>query len=95
MHIYEVLKRPIVTEKSMVGSEVGDYTFEVDLRANKYVIKDAVETAFSVTVNHVRINVMPAKTMRRGRRIGIRKPKWKKAIVTLKSGDHIQLFEGV
>jgi large subunit ribosomal protein L23 len=95
MHIYEILKRPIVTEKSMAGSEAGDYSFEVDLRANKYLVKDAVETAFNVKVNNVRINVMPAKTMRRGRRIGIRKAKWKKAIVTLKPGDHIQLFEGV
>ena len=95
MHIYEILKRPILTEKSVRGSESGDYTFEVDMRANKFLVKDAVQTAFNVTVDDVRVNIMPVKTSRRGRRIGIRKPKWKKAVVTLKPGDHIQMFEGV
>ena len=95
MHIYEVLKRPIVTEKTVYGSDVGQYTFEVDMRANKPLVKDAVETAFKVTVNEVNISVMPVKTARRGRRISIRQTKWKKATVTLKPGDRIQLFEGV
>jgi large subunit ribosomal protein L23 len=95
MHIYEVLKRPIITEKTVTGSDYGQYAFEVDLRANKMLVKDAVETAFDVTVQDVNILVMPVKTARRGRRIGIRKPKWKKAIVTLAPGDSIQLFEGI
>jgi len=95
MHIYEVLRRPVITEKSVIGSEIGKYTFEVDLRANKPLVKDAVETAFDVTVEDVKISVVPAKTSRRGRRVVIRHGKWKKAVVTLQSGDRIQMFEGV
>jgi len=96
MHIYDVLKRPIVTEKSVSGVDLANkYTFEVDMRANKHLIKDAVETAFNVTVNNVHIMVMPAKTARRGRRIALRSNKWKKAVVTLAPGSSIQLFEGV
>lgn len=96
MHIYEVLKRPVVTEKTMY--ELHDqrkYVFEVDMRANKLQIKDAVETSFDVTVEDVNVMVMPAKTLSRGNRIRTRKPKWKKAVVTLVRGDTIQLFEGV
>ncbi|MEZ4725754.1 MAG: 50S ribosomal protein L23 [Caldilineaceae bacterium] len=96
MHIYDVLKRPIVTEKSVAGVDLENkYTFEVDMRANKLLVKDAVETAFDVTVDKVRILVMPAKTARRGRRIAMRSNKWKKAVVTLAPGNSIQLFEGV
>lgn len=95
MHIYQVLRRPIVTEKTTYNAEEGTYAFEVDMRANKMLVKDAVETAFNVTVDAVRILVMPAKTSRRGRRVSIRKPKWKKAIVSLVQGDTIQIFEGV
>ena len=96
MHIYDVLKRPIVTEKSVIGvDDQNKYAFEVDMRANKFLIKDAVETAFDVTVEEVNILVMPVKTGRRGRRVAIRKPKWKKAIVTLAPGSSIPLFEGV
>jgi large subunit ribosomal protein L23 len=95
MHIYEVLRRPVVTEKTVYNAEPGTYAFEVDMRANKLLVKDAVETAFNVTVKDVRIMVMPVKTARRGRRIAIRRPKWKKAIVTLTPGNTIQLFEGV
>jgi large subunit ribosomal protein L23 len=96
MHIYDVLKRPIVTEKSTLSIETNNkYVFEVDMRANKMLVKDAVENAFDVDVNDVHILVMPAKTARRGRRIAIRTTKWKKAIVTLAPGNHIQLFEGV
>jgi large subunit ribosomal protein L23 len=95
MHIYEVLKRPVITEKTVYGGDEGKYAFEVDMRANKLLVKDAVQTAFNVTVHDVHILVMPVKTARRGRRIGIRKPKWKKAIVTLMPGESIPLFEGV
>ena len=96
MHIYDVLKRPIVTEKSTLSIETDNkYVFEVDMRANKMLVKDAVQNAFDVDVNDVHILVMPAKTARRGRRIAIRTTKWKKAIVTLAPGNHIQLFEGV
>ncbi len=96
MHIYDVLKRPVVTEKTMIGvDDDNKYVFEVDMRANKMLVKDAVETAFNVTVESVHINVMPAKTTVRGKRARIRKSKWKKAIVKLQQGDSIQLFEGV
>lgn len=96
MHIYEVIKRPIVTEKSsdLVDFE-NKYTFEVDMRANKLLVAEAVETAFDVSVEQVYIMVMPAKTRRTRRGTAIRKPKWKKAIVELAQGDYIQLFEGV
>lgn len=96
MHIYDVLKRPIVTEKTVEGTDSHNkYVFEVDMRANKLLVKDAVQNAFDVTVSDVHILVMPVKTARRGRRISIRQPKWKKAIVTLAPGNSIQLFEGV
>jgi large subunit ribosomal protein L23 len=98
MHIYEILKRPVITEKSVYSAEnlnVSRYAFEVDMRANKLLVKDAVETAFNVVVDRVHIMVMPIKTANRGRRIAVRKPKWKKAIVTLAPGNTIQLFEGV
>lgn len=96
MHIYDVLKRPIVTEKTVDGVDYQNkYVFEVDMRANKFLVKDAVETAFDVTVDKVHVMVMPVKTARRGRRIAIRKPKWKKAVVTLAPGNNIPLFEGV
>jgi len=96
MHIYEVLRRPLLTEKTLLGVDVGNrYTFEVDMRANKFQVKDAVELAFSVTVTDVNVVVMPVKTTRRGKRVTIRKGKWKKAIVALAPGNSIQLFEGV
>ncbi len=95
MHVYEVLRRPVITEKTVVASELRQYAFEVDMRANKLLVKDAVETAFNVTVEGVNMMVMPAKTARRGRRVGIRKTKWKKAVVTLAPGESLPLFEGV
>jgi large subunit ribosomal protein L23 len=97
MHPYEIVKRPIVTEKSNFQSDaLGQYTFEVDRRANKHQIKQAVETVFDVTVERVRIINVPAKRARRyGRREVVRKPGWKKAIVTLQAGDRIEIFEGV
>jgi large subunit ribosomal protein L23 len=96
MHLYEVLKRPLVTEKTMIATdEENKVSFEVDMRANKLLVKDAVEKAFDVTVVDVNILIMAAKTSRRGSAIRIRRPKWKKAVVTLQTGDRIQLFEGV
>lgn len=94
MHIYEVLRRPIITEKSMNQAENRKYTFEVDRRANKKQVKEAVETAFDVTVEKVAIISVPGKTRRWGRKV-VRTQGWKKAIVTLAEGDRIQLYEGV
>jgi large subunit ribosomal protein L23 len=97
VHPYEILRRPVITEKSNFQSDIlGQYTFEVDRRANKQQIKDAVEAVFGVTVERVRVINMPAKRVRRyGRREVVRKSGWKKAIVTLASGDRIEFFEGV
>jgi large subunit ribosomal protein L23 len=96
MHVYDVLRRPIVTEKSSAQVEAArQYTFEVDQRANKIQVKDAVETAFNVKVTDVRIVHIPAKRGRYGRTTVIKKPALKKAVVTLAAGSSIQLFEGV
>ncbi len=96
MNIYEVLKRPIITEKSGFQSEsLGQYTFEVDRRANKLQVKEAVEKIFDVDVVSVNIINMPAKRGRFGRRQVVRKPAWKKAIVKLAPGQRIEFFEGV
>jgi large subunit ribosomal protein L23 len=97
MHPYEILKRPVITEKSNYLSDMlGQYAFEVDRRANKRQIKEAVETVFDVTVERVRVINMPAKRVRRyGRREVMRKSGWKKAIVTLAPDDRIEFFEGV
>jgi len=95
MHIYEVLRRPIVTEKSMRQADlINQYTFEVDRRANKQQIKEAVETAFDVQVISVNIIRVPGKKRRWGRHV-TKTPWWKKAVVTLAEGDSIQFFEGV
>ncbi len=96
MHVYDVLKRPIVTEKSSAQADAArQYTFEVDKRANKIQVKDAVEMAFSVKVTNVRIVSIPAKRGRYGRSTVVKKPAYKKAVVTLAAGGSIQLFEGV
>jgi len=95
MHPYEVLKRPLVTEKTNIqGDEENRYSFEVDRRANKLQVKEAVEMAFKVQVVAVNIINVPEKQRRLGRQIGHR-PAWKKAIVKLAPGQRIQLFEGV
>ena len=95
MHPYEVLKRPVLTEKTDIQSDLENrYTFEVDKRANKLQIKEAVEKAFQVRVIAVNVMNVPGKERRLGRRRG-RTPGWKKAIVTLAPGQRIQLFEGV
>jgi len=96
MHVYEILRRPITTEKSVAQSdELNQYTFEVDRRSNKHLVKEAVKTVFDVEVINVRMITVPAKKRRYGRGLVVSKPMWKKAIVTLAEGDHIQFFEGV
>ena len=96
--IYDVLKRPIVTEKTnYMNSDLHQYVFEVSIDASKVLVKDAIETLFEVTVNRVNlINVPPKRTRRwKSRRVKVRRSGYKKAIVTLKPGDTIDLFEGV
>jgi len=94
MHLYEVLRRPLITEKSTVLQAQGKYAFEVAGEANKPQIKQAVEKAFKVEVTAVNVMTMPGKRRRLGRR-QLPAHSWKKAIVTLKPGDKIELFEGV
>ena len=95
--IYEVLHRPLVTEKSNYQSgKLRQYTFEVTADATRTLVKDAVETLFDVEV--VRVNIMnaPAKrSRRRNRRLLVRAPGYKKAIVTLAEGSTLEIFEGV
>ncbi len=96
--IYDVLKRPILTEKSSHQyMKLNQYVFEVDLDATKSTIKEAVETLFDVKVVKVNTMIMPAKRSRRARsrRVLIRRSMYKKAIVTLAAGDSIPVFEGV
>lgn len=95
MHVYEVLLRPILTEKGNYQvDKLGQYTFEVSTRANKIQVREAVETAFKVTVLDVSIMNIRGKQRRVGRRVGTTKA-WKKAIVTLAPGQSISFFEGV
>jgi large subunit ribosomal protein L23 len=96
--IYEVLRRPLVTEKSNYqNSDLHQYVFEVAMDATKSLVKDAVETLFDVDVLRVNIVVMPAKRSRRAksRRLLIRRSAYKKAIVSLSPKDTIDVFEGV
>lgn len=89
---YQVLKRPIITERaSTMTDRFNQVTFEVALGANKHAIRDAVETLYGVQVTRVRTMVIPGKLKRRGQSVG-KRPNWKKAVVTLKDGDVIDFF---
>ena len=94
MHLYEVLRRPLITEKNAMLQAQGKYVFEIAREANKQQIREAVEKAFKVNVLAVNVMTVPGKTRRVGRR-QVLTQSWKKAIVTLKPGDKIELFEGV
>ena len=96
--IYDVLRRPLVTEKTnqqVYG--LNQYSFEVSKDANRSLVRDAVSKLFNVEVVRVNIIVTPGKTKRnlRNRRMGVKKPVTKKAIVTLAEGQTIPFFEGV
>ena len=95
IHAYEVLRRPIVTEKSTLLAAQGKYVFEVMLKANKPQIREAVEKAFDVHVRSVNTSIVRGKVKRFGRSRPSRQPDWKKAIVTLQAGEQLDLFEGV
>ena len=94
----QIVLRPVISEKSMDETQRGKYTFAVHDNANKLMIKDAVEELFKVKV--VDVNVLTSKAKeksrnrKRGRIQGFTSP-WKKAIVTVASGDKIEFFEGV
>lgn len=96
--IYEILRRPLITEKSNYQSgKLNQYVFEVADNATKTSVKDAMETLFDVKVESVNIINNPAKRGRRGRsrRLLVRRPGYKKAIITLQAGQTLQIFEGV
>ncbi|MGX7352653.1 50S ribosomal protein L23 [Enterococcus canis] len=93
MNLLDVIKRPLITEKSMLAMDDKKYTFEVDTKANKTLVKQAVEAAFDVKVKNVNIvNVRP-KFKRMGKYAGYTK-KRRKAIVTLtEESKEIQIFD--
>src|SRR5215211_3013947 len=94
---WATIVRPVVSEKSTVLGEAGKYVFEVAPEANKIQIKQAVEEAFAnkkIGVANVRILRVTGKVRRRGRTTGMTRS-WKKAIVTLRQGQRLDLFEGV
>ena len=92
---HDIIKSHIVTERSTALKEANsEYVFEVDKRANKYAIRQAVEKAFNVKVDCVRTIVMPGKIKRMGRFEG-KTPTWKKAIVRLKNKQVISMFENM
>ncbi|KKM12670.1 50S ribosomal protein L23 [Clostridiales bacterium PH28_bin88] len=90
----EILLKPVVSEKSTGLMQDNKYTFIVDKRANKVEIKRAVEELFRVTVLNVNTLTVRGKKRRQGRFEGIT-PERKKAVVTLKPGDKIQILEGL
>ena len=94
MNISDVLLRPTITEKSTLLQEDGQYTFEVAPKANKTLVKQAVEENFNVKVLSVNITVNRGKRKRYGPRFK-KRPDVKKAVVTLQLGDRIDLIEGL
>ena len=94
MHPFDVLRKPIVTEKSTSLQEKGRYVFEVAPKATKHEIRWAVEEAFDVTVVGVNTLNVRGKRKRFGPRYKAHRS-WKKAIVSLAPGDTITIFEGV
>ena len=94
MNRFEIIKRPLDTEKlDRMRDRENKFAFEIDLKANKTEVKQAIEQLFKVKVLDVKTSIVRGKFRRLGRSEGQR-PNWKKAIVTLKEGDAIQLFEG-
>ena len=94
MEHYDVIRGPVVTEKTTLQKELNNQvTLKVDKRANRVEIKNAVEKSFNTKVKQVRTLQVKGKVKQRGRIIGKRKD-WKKAIVTLMPGQRIDFFEG-
>ena len=94
MDIHRVLLKPTITEKSTLLQESGKYTFRVAKQANKVEVKQAIESNFNVTVLDVNITKLKGKQKRYGPRFS-KMPDIKKAVITLKSGDRINLVEGL
>jgi large subunit ribosomal protein L23 len=89
---HDVLIKPIVTEKASNLMADNKYTFKVAKAANKIEIKYAVENVFKVDVVDVRTMNLPGKRKRQGRAVGMT-PEWKKAIITLKQGQRLPIFD--
>ncbi len=95
MDVYDIIRRPLVAEKSNIGREEENLvTLAVNPAANKHEVRRAIEELFDVQVISVRTMRMPRKSRRVGKFVG-RKPEWKKAIVRLAEGHSIEFFEGV
>jgi large subunit ribosomal protein L23 len=90
----QVIIRPVVSEKSYVLATAGKYTFRVHPDAHKTQIKQAIEELFDVYVLGVRTSSVPSKPKRRGYTSG-RTRAWKKAVVQLREGDTIPIFQGL
>jgi large subunit ribosomal protein L23 len=91
---FDIIKRPLDTEKlDRMRDRENKFAFEIDIKANKTEIKQAIEALFKVKVVTIKTAIVRGKFRRIGRNEG-RRPNWKKAIVTLKEGDAISLFEG-
>ena len=91
---YSIVKRPLITEKGMSIAAMGKYAFEVAVSSNKIEIADAVHKIFSVDVVKVNTLRVKGKSKRLGRYPEGKTPDWKKAYVTVKSGQRIDIFEG-
>ena len=89
---YELIKRPIISEKSTMLSEVANkYVFEVAMQANKHEIRDAIQNLFNVKVKDVRTQIVHGKVKRAGQFMA-KRANWKKAIVSLREGQKIDFF---
>ena len=94
MDLHHVIKGPLITEKlDKAREKTRQYSFIVDMDATKHDVATAVSTLFKVTVQDVRTSIQRGKIKRVGRSMG-KRPNFKKAFVTLKEGDKIDLFEG-
>ncbi|MDY6910202.1 MAG: 50S ribosomal protein L23 [Thermodesulfobacteriota bacterium] len=92
---YQVLKRPLITEKTTAAKDaLNQLSFEVDRRANKIEIKQAVEKIFKVDVLEVRTSTVKGRMKRVGRHM-TKTSDWKKAVVKIKPGQSVEFFEGV
>ncbi len=95
MHLEEVLIRPLLTEKSSIQTEnTNRYVFQVQKKANKIQVKDAVEKMFDVKVTNVKTAVLPGKVRRTNKGTNV-SSSWKKAYVQIQEGQKLELFKGI
>ena len=92
--VYDIIRRPIVTEKTTAFEGTNQVVFEVSLDANKHMIRDAVERLFDVKVIRVNTAVMQGKRKRAGKNFG-KRSNWKKALVTVADGEDLNFYTGL